>query len=38
MGHMDMIMGENNLRMWDGEVTNYKCSCSVVARMVKGVK
>jgi hypothetical protein len=38
MGHMDMIMDENNFRVWDGEVIGCKCSCSKVAIMVKGVK
>ncbi len=33
-----MIMDENNLRMYDEEVINHKCSCSIVVRMVKGAK
>jgi len=38
MGHMDMIMDENNLRVQDEEVIDYKCNCSIVTRMVKGTK
>jgi hypothetical protein len=38
MGHMDMIMDENNLRVQDEEVISCKCSCSIVTKMVKGAK
>jgi hypothetical protein len=38
MGHMGMIMDENNFKMQDEKVISCKCSCSIVAKMVKGVK
>ncbi len=38
MGHMGMIMDEKNLRMYNEEVISCKCNCSIVARLIKGVK
>jgi hypothetical protein len=38
MGHISMIMDENNLKLQDEEVIDYKCSCKIVTRMAKGAK
>jgi hypothetical protein len=38
MGHMGMIMDEKKIRMWDEKVISCKCSCSIVARMIKSAK
>jgi hypothetical protein len=38
MGHMGMIIDENNFGEYDEEVINCKCSCNIVTRMVKGAK
>jgi hypothetical protein len=33
-----MIMDEKNSNVYDEEVISCKCSCIIVARMVKGAK
>jgi len=38
MGHMGMIMNEKKINVLDEEVVSCKCSCRIVARMVKGAK
>jgi hypothetical protein len=38
MGHMGMIMDENNLKIKNEKIISCKCSCSIVAQMVKGAK
>jgi len=38
MGHMGMIMDENDSNVSNEEVINCKCSCSIFIRMVKGAK
>jgi len=35
---MGMIMDENNPKMKDEKVISCKCSCNIIARMVKGAK
>ncbi len=35
---MGMIMDEKKLNVQDEEVISWKCSCSIVTRMVKGAK
>ncbi len=38
LGHMGMIMDENNFRMYDEKVISNKCNYSIVVRMVKHAK
>jgi hypothetical protein len=38
MGHMGMIMDENNFKVWDEKIISCKCSCSIVVRMAKNAK
>jgi hypothetical protein len=38
MGHIGIIMDENNSKVQDEEVINCKCSHGIVARIIKGEK
>jgi hypothetical protein len=38
MGHMAIIMDEKNPSVKDEKVIDSKCNCSIVAKVVKGVK